>query len=173
MFLEADPLVFAKFHSLPVSKARSILGAETHPPWLFWRAFRFGYVRLKFNCIGAGSGNCIDEGMRHAEASIMRLCNLADHEAALTVADFVSANLELLTHHAHLPRQAMVLRNRESIFPPTLEKKPRSVVGVTIFTPLRRDPTWILSIKSAFEHANVSSSLISASSPATSSSSDR
>jgi len=67
-------------------------------------------VRLEFHGIRPSFSNGINEGVRHAQTSVMRLSNLADHETPLTAADFVIDYPEGLgCHSCHLLSQQLVL----------------------------------------------------------------
>jgi hypothetical protein len=79
---EADPLGLGELHAPPVLESRVVLGAEADPPGLARRGLRRRDVRLELHRVGAGVRDRVDVGVRRAEAAVVRLRHLGDHQGA-------------------------------------------------------------------------------------------
>src|SRR5262249_62310377 len=84
--LQAAPLLFGKFHALPVLVPRCILRAKFDAPRFVRRALSGCDVGLKLDGIGSGGGNRVDKRMGQPETSIVGLGHLADDQATRTSA---------------------------------------------------------------------------------------
>src|SRR4051794_17816124 len=83
MFFQSVPLLLSKFHSLPVSIARSILLTESHTPRLPRRALRLSDMRLELNRVCPCICYRVNKRMSESQAPIMCLCHFADYQALL------------------------------------------------------------------------------------------
>ncbi len=79
MALQPMPLIFGKFHALPIFVTRSILLTELDPPRLAWRAFSCGNMRLELDRICSGIRNSINESVSKTQTAVMGLGDLADN----------------------------------------------------------------------------------------------
>src|SRR5262245_5433512 len=94
MALEAPPLFLGEFHPLPVLVATRVLDAEAYAPRLTGGALGRRDVSLEFHGVGASRRDGIDEGVREPEASIVRLSNLADNQAGISLSNRAGSDLE-------------------------------------------------------------------------------
>src|SRR5262245_14409144 len=96
MPFQAMPLLGAEFHAPPIAVAGLVLIAELHPPRLAGHRLGRSDVRLELDGIAAGVRGGVDEGMRIAEASIMRLPHFSHDETGRAGADLVLADTDLV-----------------------------------------------------------------------------
>ena len=82
MIGEPNPLLGRELEALPVVVTGGVLGAKLDAKRLVSTAFVIGVMGLEFDGVSACSGDSIDIGMGHPQASIMGLGDFSDDQAA-------------------------------------------------------------------------------------------
>ena len=95
---QAKPLILGELHAAPIIEAGLVLRAEAFAPGFRGSAFGDRNVGLKLDRVSAGRRDRVDMGMRHAEAAIMGLGNLADNRARAPGCGIVQPSRGLVGH---------------------------------------------------------------------------
>src|SRR5687768_15160668 len=100
MILQGRPLVEREFHPAPVFIAATILPAEWDAPRLRWGALLGCDVGLKLDRVGAAVACDFGKGERVAQAALVCLGDLSNHEGRIFRTNGPAGNLQHVSGHS-------------------------------------------------------------------------
>jgi hypothetical protein len=83
MCRQTRPFLRTEFHSFPVSVTVFVLRKISAPELFMVRGFSISNMCLELDRINASLGYCINIGMSHAEAALMRLGDFSNDETGM------------------------------------------------------------------------------------------